>query len=141
MLIGGGFTLLMLGCVAYLVAGSAARRFGRKSGPAVRRYVAAGLAFSISVAALAVGVPLDGKYTPPHHERELETRLFENYGFTSPDLSWRKIENSGPAGRIATMKRDGDKITVKVTLEGNRLSLVGTDGKEIPTNNQNESSK
>lgn len=140
-LIGGGFSLFILSCVAYLVAASAARRFGRKSGRAVRRYVAAGLAFSIGVTALAVGVPLDGRYSQPDPDTFIKSRLFDNYGFTSPDLTWRRIQNSGPDGYIATMMRDGDRSTVKVTLEGNRLSLVGTDGKEIPTNNQSESSK
>lgn len=134
-LIGGGFSLFIL-CFAVAFATAWTKR------KVVRGNVAAGLIAALAIASIATGTSLDSRYSPPRYDKVLESRLFEDYGFTSEDLAWHRVERGGPDGYIATMKRDGDKFTVKVTLEGSRLSLVGTDGQEIPARNQTtESSK
>lgn len=128
------FLATLIFTVSAITAGTTRKR--------VRRNVIAALAATLAVAGIFASDVVDGQYSPPNHNKVLETRLFETYGFTAPDTSWHRIERAGSEGLITTMKRDSDEFNVKVTLEGSKLSLVGTDGLEMPAlNNDPEGSK
>lgn len=61
-----------------------------------------------------------------------ETALFDTYGITGSPL--RTVRSAGPDGVLATVKRDGQEIAVKIVVRDNWLSFIGSDGLPLPTN-------
>ncbi|MCC3292929.1 hypothetical protein [Arthrobacter sp. zg-Y1110] len=66
----------------------------------------------------------------------MESGLFETYGITADagEANWRDVNDAGGAGAMAEVTIDGRDVDVLIKLDGNRLTVIGDDGEELPAN-------